>query len=381
MTITREKTIVIIGAGVIGLSSALCLQTAGYRVAVIAQDFPEPTDFAAPDPAERRINYASQWAGAHNRWVPATTSWEQRDHDFALATFAHMRRVVAADATSPNPRPSLASPEAGVTFLKAEEYLEVPHPEYLALTEARARELGMQGFRLLSRAEMPPDVVWACEYDTWCVNPMVYLAYLARRLALGGCLFVKKQLQELDDAFKPNPLIGPVLAVVNCSGWGFADPDVFPIRGQTAVVSNQCSKTITRQRKDGSWTFCIPRGLSGGTIIGGTKQPNDMNPHACPETRAGLLRAFTETNRSFVASDMAQTGPLHWVRDIVGRRPARHGGMRLEPEVLTPGKIVVHAYGLGGRGYELSWGVAEAVAKLVEKAVATGERGGERAKL
>lgn len=53
------------------------------------------------------------------------------------------------------------------------------------------------------------------------------------------------------------------------------------------------------------------------------------------------------------------------IRDVVGRRPTRRGGARLEREEIAPGKVVVHAYGLGGRGFEMSWGVAETVVELV----------------
>lgn len=54
--------------------------------------------------------------------------------------------------------------------------------------------------------------------------------------------------------------------------------------------------------------------------------------------------------------------------DIVGRRPTRKGGMRLEREDVRGG-TVIHAYGVGGRGYEVSWGVAEAVFELMGKEV------------
>lgn len=65
------------------------------------------------------------------------------------------------------------------------------------------------------------------------------------------------------------------------------------------------------------------------------------------------------------------------IRDVVGRRPAREGGTRVEVErvdVVAPDtldgqkrekKTIVHAYGLGGRGFELSWGVAEEVRALM----------------
>lgn len=41
--------------------------------------------------------------------------------------------------------------------------------------------------------------------------------------------------------------------------------------------------------------------------------------------------------------------------------------MRIEVERLGKdnNKTVVHAYGAGGRGYELSWGVAEDVTQLM----------------
>lgn len=39
--------------------------------------------------------------------------------------------------------------------------------------------------------------------------------------------------------------------------------------------------------------------------------------------------------------------------------------MRIEPEELTDGRVVVHAYGAGGRGFELSRGVAEDITALM----------------
>ena len=41
--------------------------------------------------------------------------------------------------------------------------------------------------------------------------------------------------------------------------------------------------------------------------------------------------------------------------------------MRLEKETIAGNKCVIHAYGLGGRGYELSWGVADRVIKLLSE--------------
>lgn len=56
--------------------------------------------------------------------------------------------------------------------------------------------------------------------------------------------------------------------------------------------------------------------------------------------------------------------------DIVGRRPAREGGVRLEVEERE-GNKVVHAYGAGGRGYEISWGVGSEVLELIKGVLGT----------
>lgn len=79
------------------------------------------------------------------------------------------------------------------------------------------------------------------------------------------------------------------------------------------------------------------------------------------DTRARLLAnaakwfPFTEESR----------GQFDVIGDIVGRRPAREGGMRIEAEELAGGRMVVHVYGAGGRGFELSRGVAEDTAALM----------------
>lgn len=131
--------------------------------------------------------------------------------------------------------------------------------------------------------------------------------------------------------------------------------------GQTCLVRNTVSATITRQNTDGSWSFCIPRPLDGGTVIGGTKQPHNWDPNPSPEIRAQLL-----ANASKWFPFTAESGgQFDVIRDIVGRRPAREGGMRIEVEKLESETQIVHAYGAGGRGFELSRGVAEDAAALM----------------
>ncbi|AEO65940.1 uncharacterized protein THITE_2113588 [Thermothielavioides terrestris NRRL 8126] len=311
----------------------------------------------------------------------------------ALRTFAHMQALHAAHPHT-----------AGITFLKGIEYLEAPGPAYLEPPPALLRDL--PGFRLLdpsssdSSDSFPRDgrVVWGCEYDTWCVNPMVYCAFLLRRFVHRGGRVVQleRELRRPEEAFAL-PLVGDgtlragagagagggdgngdgvgeVAAVVNASGTGIVpDPDMTITRGQTCLVAEDCDATVTRQNADGSWTFCVPRGFEGGTIIGGTKELNNWDPKPSVEVRERLLSKFIETYPKI----LGDKPKLTVIRDIVGRRPTRNGGPRVEGEVVPGAGFVMHAYGLGGRGYELSWGVAEAVVEGVEKHV----KGGEERKL
>ncbi|KAJ3499180.1 hypothetical protein NLG97_g527 [Lecanicillium saksenae] len=341
----------VIGAGVIGLSVAYRLLLADYRVTIVARDFPQP--FETTD-AKTQINYTSLWAGAHNRWVLPTSEHDidgMRDHAFARSTFSHMSELLSAYGT-----------ETGIAFTPGVEYLEDPVPDvYRDLTVYKAtEELGMQDFRFLGKGDLPEHVAWGCEYRSWCVNPMVYCMFLLRRICLLGGQVAKMELRALEEVTTLSTL--DTSTIINCSGIGFGDPAVFPTRGQTVLVAEDCPATITRQNSNGTWTFCVPRPCSGGTIIGGTKQPDDWSLDADPAVREQLLNAFSKTYTKIFADGKKP----HVLRDIVGRRPTRKGGMRLEKQALTTGHRVIHAYGLGGRGYELSWGVAEAVLDLVK---------------
>lgn len=128
-------------------------------------------------------------------------------------------------------------------------------------------------------------------------------------------------------------------------------------------MANYCPATVTRQNADGSWTFSVPRNFDGGTIVGGTKEPDNWDSQPSLEVRKSLLEKFAATYPTILGKD----GKFTVIKDIVGRRPTRKGGMRLETQRTQGGKSIIHAYGLGGRGYELSWGVAEGVINLLKE--------------
>ncbi|CAK7214149.1 hypothetical protein SCUCBS95973_002040 [Sporothrix curviconia] len=373
--------VAVIGAGITGLSAAVRLldehPSGSIELTIVARDFPAPAETFFFDPPAH-INYTSPWGGAHNRWVlwvpdgTEAAAAAKRDHDFALATYRHMQATQAK------------FPEAGITFLPGIEYLEAPGPEYTQLDDkATQAELGLHdadldlGFRVLdSKADGFPDgVTWGCTYRTWCVNPMVYCQFLLRRFVAAGGRIAKRDLRAPQELLVEGPAGGFAL-VVNCSGNGFGDdPHMFVTRGQTCLVRNKCDATVTRQNADGSWTFSVPRNFDGGTIIGGTKEPDNWDTAPSLANRERLLANFAAMYPKILADSKDNTFDV--LSDVVGRRPTRRGGMRLEVEAVdVAGRaeaekkpVIVHAYGVGGRGYEVSWGVAGAVVELVKKSL------------
>jgi D-amino-acid oxidase len=86
-------------------------------------------------------------------------------------------------------------------------------------------------FRLLRDHEMPAGIQWGCEYRTWCVNPMMYCSFLLRVFSHHGGKIRKETLHNPKEIFVTEGF-KDVTIVANCSGYGFGDPEVFPIRGE-----------------------------------------------------------------------------------------------------------------------------------------------------
>lgn len=343
---------VVVGAGVIGLSSALALaeKYPASKITVVAEFDPESLPYLP--------KYTSPWAGAHFRPAPSRDAVGAQCNRLCRLTQIKFRSLAAA------------SPELSIQFVRGVEYLEAPDAAYASLGEGYTDD--MRGFRVLGKHELPAGVAMGTEYETFVLNPPVYLQYLYRRLKHDhGVAFVRRTLARLSEA---TALGRKNAIVVNCTGQGLQwhggfDKLSFPIRGQTLLIrppsgSGAEKFTITHQLKDGAWLFFIPRPLSGGVILGGTKQPGDTLSTPRDSDTAALVamgaRFFPQLMKT------RENGEKYFdiVRVNVGFRPARRGGLRVESEVIE-GHRVVHAYGCGPSGYELSYGVAHSVVELV----------------
>ena len=152
--------------------------------------------------------------------------------------------------------------------------------------------------------------------------------------------------------------------VVNATGLAAReladDPSVHPARGQLVLVSNPGLHTSVRDEDNPrGLTYIHPRSVD--VVLGGSYEPGatDCTPSA-------------SVGREIVERCTALVPELRGARvidQLVGLRPARHGGVRLEldPVGLPGGVRLIHDYGHGGAGVTLAWGCADEVVNLVAR--------------
>ncbi|KAF7544309.1 hypothetical protein G7Z17_g10055 [Cylindrodendrum hubeiense] len=193
-------------------------------------------------------------------------------------------------------------------------------------------------------------------YDGLVANPTQFLPWLMQKLKNNGVSFTCRTLGSMEELAK---LTG-AKTLVNASGLGAerlaADENVLGIRGQTMFVkTDKLDEAMIIQGSQ--YTYVIPRASDGGVILGGVTQPGDSRVQPDLDLRTDILkRVNSMTNGAFSWVDLKRDV----VKDIVGFRPSRKGGIRVERE----GNIV-HAYGLSGLGYLYAFGIAEKVRDLV----------------
>jgi D-amino-acid oxidase len=122
---------------------------------------------------------------------------------------------------------------------------------------------------------LPPGVKAGMSLTTVSINTQIYLPYLQSRLLSLGATFIRRHLSHIREAFKL--ISSPAAVVVNATGvlasklGGVEDQAVYPTRGQTILVRNECSKMYFQrgERLGLEPTYIIPQCFGVGTILGG----------------------------------------------------------------------------------------------------------------
>ncbi|MGH2960725.1 MAG: FAD-dependent oxidoreductase [Solirubrobacterales bacterium] len=309
-----EREAVVIGAGVIGLTTAIRLADAGFSVRVHAA--------APPEETTSRIAGA-MWGSTFAGPADKVTAWAEE----SLAVF----RELAAD------------PGSGVVIgsgVLASSTGEAPPPQLFPGVEVRPCD-PPEGFAAAFRVALP------------VIDMPRHLHHLVNRLRTAGVELELRELESLSEAADEAPV------VVNCAGMGarklVPDPDLRPVRGQHVVVENPgLDEFFTTEPFGPAWTSWFPH--RDRVVLGSVAQEDDweMEPR--------------ESDANLILERCAALEPrLRDARVIghqVGLRPAREV-VRVEAEALGAAHCI-HNYGHGGTGVGLSWGCAREVVSLLE---------------
>ncbi|THH29705.1 hypothetical protein EUX98_g4484 [Antrodiella citrinella] len=361
-----SKHIVVIGAGVVGLTTAVKIQEkGGYSVTIVAETFPS-------DP--KTIRYTSLWAGAHH---VSHADGDKKQEAVDIATFKVMWDL------------SQQGGEAEGSFLRLEQ------TDYYY--DGRDTHLDwMPNFKPLPESNLIDGAKTGASFTTVTIDTPVYCNYLLSRFLARGGTIVRASVQHISQIAQGGGHVftssragkGPhVDAIVACPGLGartlggVEDKNVYPTRGQVVMLRAPWIKTgkTASHLADGLWTYIIPR-RSGDVIVGGTKEENDWYPVARPETTLEILQRALALCPDLAPEEIrAQRAPtVDDLRSIVieegcGFRPSRKGGVRLDVDWVpgAKGKIpVVFNYGHAGGGYQSSWGTADIALDLLDKSLA-----------
>lgn len=298
--------VTVVGAGVIGLTTAVELQRTGHSVQVVA---------AATGP-----DTTSAVAGA--LWFPFRADPPDRVNVWAKRS----RERLVALAT--------AVPAAGVDVLTAYEAATDSAPPWWApstegVAYVESSPLGCPAFRF--RAPR--------------VEPLLFLAWLEGQLERP---LRRERVTSLE------ALPGDV--VVNCTGLGArtlaGDASLQAVYGQVLLVEPgtlDMGVSLGDERDVSAMLYAIPRRLD--VVLGGCALPCPDDTLLAPDP--GLRKAILARARA------AGLGHGRVLAERAGLRPCRPT-VRLERQ----GRLL-HNYGHGGAGYTLAYGCAEEAVALL----------------
>jgi D-amino-acid oxidase len=311
--------IVVVGAGVIGLTTSLALADAGHLVRLVAEDLPADT--------------TSRNAGAI--WGPHLVS-DARVAGWALATLPVLTQLADQPCTGVRIADGI---EASRNPMQAPEWLR-----------------DLKGFRDCKHGELPTGFAVGWHYSVPVIDMPRYLDHLIVELARRG---ITIETHRVADAAELSRL-GPV--VVNCTGLGArelaGDDELRPVRGDLIKVANPGITEFFAEHieEPEDQTYFIPFGEF--LLLGGTAMVDDEDRAPRQEVADGILRRCARIE--------PRLRDARVLEHRVGLRPQRPG-IRLE-RAESGVSTVIHNYGHGGSGVSLSWGCAEAVVGLVAAA-------------
>ena len=317
----KNKKALVLGCGVIGLTSGIRLLENGFEVEIVAARIPPDT--------------TSNVATAY--WYPFRVS--PPDRVLPWAAFTYKKYMELSNI-----------PGIGVgifDFVQIFDH-EVDDPFW---------KPAVQDFRRVSMEELLPGYVDGYVAPIARIETPIYMDYLVKRFEESGGRITKldREIEKIEEISADTRLI------INCSGLGagkmFNDKEVFPIRGQLVITSNPGLKDcINEEEGPLAVSYVVPH--PSYCILGGTAEDNNWNLEVDPKISDEILRKCRVLEPRLNEAEV--------LGHRVGLRPGRTE-VRLELEQISSDCTVIHNYGHGGAGFTLSWGCAEDVSIMAER--------------
>jgi D-amino-acid oxidase len=314
----RGAEVLVIGCGVSGLTTAVCLVEAGLRVRIRTDALPEKTTSAT--------------AGA--MWGPYLVEPRDRVEAWSRRTLDELRSLAA-------------TPQTGVRMVAGIEAARRP------VEEPWWGHL-VPDLRRCDAEELRDPFVDGFRFTVPLVDMPAHLAYLMTRFRTAGGQVDVRRVHTLRQAAEEAPI------VVNCSGIGarslVPDEDVWPVRGQLVVVENPGIAEFFSEDTglSSELRHIYPHGDT--VVLGGSADDGSWNLEPDPKTSQRIIQRCSEID--------ARLSSARVLDHRVGLRPTR-AKVRVEDERVDVGSRVLHNYGHGGAGLTLSWGCAQDVADRI----------------
>jgi D-amino-acid oxidase len=311
--------VVVVGAGVIGLSTAHELATAGHEVRVVAD----------------RDATQSVSAVAAAIWFPHAVPANPQVLGSATATYLRLADLAAR-------------PETGVR-MRTGRVLSRRADSDRSWTTAVAEH------RQLPDSQLPAGVT-----GVECTLPLIvtdmYLGWLRQAVVDLGATIGPRSVTTIDELVEAEPDCDAVVVAAGIRSGALLgdDTSVYPIRGQVVRLANPgLTDWILDDDNPGGLTYVVPR--DHDVVCGGTGEIGSWDDTIDPAVEASILRRVEALVPELIGAPVLSRA--------VGLRPGRPD-VRLEA-VIGFARPVIAAYGHGGAGFTLAWGDAARVTALV----------------
>ncbi len=354
----NEPKVLVIGAGVSSITTAISLKSQGFDVSIMSRELPgqkppQNPQFASLFPSASVIPHSVSHPELNRLFEDSQDVFRLLEkHHVPGLTFHHHFELFAFS------EPFASYTEALYAFREFDpERWNPAHPE---LSTASGWE-----FQALF-AEWP-----------------IYFPFLMRSAEKAGIPIENREV-DLNALAELKADI-----IINCSGIGSSvlEQEAQPpgiSRGHLLYVKdapllrdpehqvvsyNVSTGTYTNSAGEAQDVYCYPR--SDGWILGGSRQPGtldeDGNWVGEPDTESSFPEEIRNLNREIILHTFGVD--LHDFPDqeeLIAYRYLgdRQKGLRLEAEVCAD-RLVIHNYGHGGAGVTLSWGCAFEILKLL----------------